>query len=204
VTKIILHKEDIPSFIEWGKEVAIDTETLGLNNFRDRLCLVQITNGDGTVHLVKFSRNNYECENLKKLLTNPLITKIFHFARFDIAAIKHYLKVLTQPVFCTKIASKIARTYTDHHGLKELCRELLGVHISKQQQSSYWGSSNLSKDQQQYAANDVIHLHELKSRLIEMLERENRLELAQNCIDFLPHRANLDLAGWTEDIFSHH
>lgn len=185
-------------------DLAIDTEAMGLYNLRDRLCVVQLSNGDGNAHLVQFERGAYDAPNLKQLLSNPETVKIFHFARFDVAIIKHYLGVDISPIFCTKIASKLVRTYTDAHGLKELCRELLGVNISKQQQSSDWGDSVLSKEQQSYAASDVLHLHKLREKLIAMLEREGRLHLAQQCYDFLPTRTALDLAGWPDvDIFHH-
>ena len=168
------------------------------------MCLIQISNGNGEAHLVNFDRGKYDAPNLKKLLSNNDIAKIFHFARFDVAAIKRFLGVELTNIYCTKIASKIARTYTDCHGLKDLCRELLGVTISKQQQSSYWGTASLSQDQLTYAASDVLYLHKLRERLNEMLEREGREMLAKKCFDFLPHRAEMDLSGWGEvDIFSY-
>jgi ribonuclease D len=195
---------DLPDNLVVAGDIAIDTETIGLNIQRDRLCLVQLTNGDGNVYLVQFSQNNYNAPNLKKLLLQPDSTKIFHYARFDLASIKHWLGVDVRNIFCTKIASKIARTYTDYHGLKDLCRELLGVQISKQQQSSYWGAQVLSKDQEEYAANDVIYLHRLRQVLITMLESEQRLTLAQQSFEFLPTRVALDLQGWLDiDIFAH-
>ena len=195
---------DLPDNLLITGDIAIDTETIGLNIQRDRLCLVQLTNGDGNVYLVQFSQNNYNAPNLKKLLLQPDSTKIFHYARFDLASIKYWLGVDVRNIFCTKIASKIARTYTDYHGLKDLCRELLGVQISKQQQSSYWGAQVLSKDQEEYAANDVIYLHRLRQVLITMLESEQRLTLAQQSFEFLPTRVALDLQGWLDmDIFAH-
>ncbi len=198
------HQQDLPSNLVIPGDLAIDTETMGLNTHRDRLCLLQLSNGNGDAHLVHFTDNQYACPNLRKLLLNTTATKIFHFARFDVAAIEHYLKISLTNIFCTKIASRLARTYTDSHGLKELCRELLGVQISKQQQSSDWGNKILSKEQQEYAASDVLYLHQLRDILVTMLKRENRLSLAHTCFDFIPTRASLDLAGWHElDIFSH-
>jgi ribonuclease D len=184
--------------------VAIDTETLGLNPRRDKLCLVQLSSGDGNAHLVQLDRSAYDAPHLKALLTNPSVTKIFHYARFDVAALKHHLGVATAPVYCTKIASKLTRTYTDRHGLKDLIKELLGIDLNKQQQSSDWGAHVLSDAQKQYAAQDVIYLHEVKARLDQMLAREGRTGLASACFDFVPVRADLDLAGWTEeDVFAH-
>ncbi len=201
---IRLFKGDLPADIDFGGEVAIDTETLGLNTFRDKLCLVQLSAGDGNAVLVQPDRDSYEAPNLKRLLENRDVLKIFHYARFDIAALKHWLGADVAPVYCTKIASRLVRTYTDRHGLKDLVREMLGVDISKQQQSSDWGTPVLSEAQKQYAAADVLYLHELKIRLDQMLAREGRTELAQACFDFLPVRAALDLAGWGEtDIFAH-
>jgi ribonuclease D len=195
---------DLPDDLLISGNIAIDTETIGLNIQRDRLCLVQLTNGDGNVYLVQFSQNNYNAPNLKKLLLQPDTVKIFHYARFDLASIKYWLGVDVRNIFCTKIASKIARTYTDYHGLKDLCRELLGVQISKQQQSSYWGAEVLSKEQEEYAANDVIYLHRLRQVLIQMLESEKRLTLAQQVFEFVPTRVALDLQGWLAmDIFAH-
>ena len=177
---------------------------MGLINPRDRLCLVQLSDGKGDVHLVQFERGCYEAPNLKKLLSDTTRTKLFHFARFDVAIIRHYLQIELSPIYCTKIASRLARTYTDSHGLKELCRELLGIQISKQQQSSDWGSGHLSQEQQDYAASDVLHLHKLRDILNGMLVREGRFHLAEQCFQFLPHRVALDLAGWPElDIFAH-
>jgi ribonuclease D len=202
--KIRLHKGDLPDGLELGPTVAVDTETLGLNPIRDRLCLVQLSAGDGSAHLVQFARDEYEAKNLKRMLTNPNVLKLYHFARFDLAIIKRYLGVLAAPVYCTRTASKIARTYTDKHGLKDLVKELLDVDLSKQQQSSDWGAANLSEQQLAYAANDVAYLHRLKDALDAMLKREGREKLAQACFDFLPARAELDLAGWAEgDIFAH-
>ena len=201
---ITLHKGDLPSGLSFGSSVAVDTEAMGLNNLRDRLCLVQLSSGDGNAHLVQFAPDSYDCPNLKKLLSDDKVQKIFHFARFDVAIIKHYLGVECRPLYCTKIASTLCRTYTDRHSLRELCRELLGVELNKQQQSSDWGSQTLSEDQKTYAANDVLHLHALKAKLDVMLAREGRLELAQQIIDFVPVRATLDLEGWPElDIFAH-
>ncbi|WP_395688362.1 ribonuclease D [Aestuariivirga sp.] len=201
---IKLHKGDLPQGIEFGTSVAIDTETLGLVPRRDKLCLVQLSAGDGNAHLVQLDRSSYDAPNLKALLTNPAITKIFHFARFDVAVIRYYLGVDVAPVYCTKIASKLTRTYTDRHGLKDLIRELLGIELNKQQQSSDWGAHMLSDAQKQYAAQDVIYLHELKARLDQMLIREGRDVVAESCFKFVPARAALDLAGWTEeDIFAH-
>ena len=187
-----------------GSSVAVDTETLGLVPRRDKLCLVQLSSGDGNAHLVQLDRSSYDAPNLKALLTDPAVTKIFHYARFDVAVIKQYLGVDTAPLYCTKIASKLTRTYTDRHGLKDLIKELLGIELNKQQQSSDWGAHVLSDAQKQYAAQDVLYLHELKSRLDQMLAREGRKAIAQACFDFVPTRAALDLAGWTEeDVFAH-
>jgi len=202
--KIKLHKGDLPDSLELGPAVAVDTETLGLNPGRDRLCLIQLSAGDGSAHLVQFARDQYEAKNLKRMLSNPNVLKLYHFARFDLAIIRRYLGILAGPVYCTRTASKIARTYTDKHGLKDLVKELLDVDLSKQQQSSDWGASNLTEQQLAYAANDVAYLHRLKDALDAMLEREGRQKLAQACFDFLPARAELDLAGWAEgDIFAH-
>ena len=200
---ITLHKEDLPDGIDFGSSVAIDTETLGLKPERDRLCLVQLSAGDGTAHLVQFSGKNYDAPNLRALLEDQSVLKLFHFARFDVAVMKQYLGVLCSDVYCTKIASKLARTYTDAHSLRHLCRELIGVEISKQQQSSDWGAEELSSDQLSYAANDVYYLHKLKDRLDVMLEREGRKAMAEACFKFLPMRAELDLRGWPDDIFEH-
>ena len=199
----VLHHQDIPSDVSFGASVAIDTETLGLNPLRDRLCVVQLSAGDGTAHLVKFDGKNYAAPNLKKILSDKNILKIFHFARFDVAVMQHYLGVVTAPVYCTKIASRLARTYTEHHSLKTLCKELAGLDLDKQQQTTNWAAADLSPEQLQYAASDVLHLHKLKEALDSALKREGRLELAKACFDFLPSRAGLDLAGWPEDIFAH-
>ena len=200
-----LHRGDLPPGLTFGDAVAIDTETMGLNPHRDRLCLVQLSRGDGDCHLVQFPPGELiDAPYLAKLLTDETVLKIFHFARFDIAVLEHALSVRCGPVYCTKIASRLSRTFTDRHGLKDLCRDLLGVEISKQQQSSDWGADALSRSQLEYAANDVLHLHALKEKLDAMLAREGRAELAQACFAFLPDRARLDLEGWPEvDIFSH-
>lgn len=199
-----VHRGDLPADVDFGASVAIDTETLGLNPLRDRLCVIQLSAGDGNAHVVQIPRDGPRPENLIRLLANPDVLKIFHFARFDLAVLERYLGVMTTPVYCTKIASKLARTYTDRHGLKDLTRELIGVDLSKQQQSSDWAADTLSHAQIAYAASDVLHLHELKAKLDVMLAREGRESLAQACFGFLPTRARLDLAGWAEtDIFSH-
>ena len=201
---IQLHHNDLPDGLDLGNQVAVDTETMGLNTARDRLCLVQLSAGDETCHLVQFAIDAYDAPNLKGLLGDPAVTKLFHFARFDLATIQHYLGVTCRPLYCTKVASKLARTFTDRHSLRDLCRELLGVDLSKQQQSSDWGAANLSDEQLRYAASDVLYLHRLKVILDDMLEREGRRDLAQACFDFLPSRAALDLAGWGEvDILAH-
>ncbi len=199
-----LYRGDLPADFDAGSSVAIDTETLGLKPGRDKLCLVQLSTGDGNAHLVQIDRDTFSAPNLKGLMANPAVTKIFHFARFDVAVLKHYLGVDTMPLYCTKIASKLVRTYTDRHGLKDLIKELLGIELNKQQQSSDWGSHVLSEAQKQYAALDVVYLHEVKARLDQMLEREGRLALAKSCFDFIPTRAALDLLGWSEDdVFAH-
>ncbi len=201
---IHLHHGDLPEGVVFGNSVAIDTETMGLDPNRDRLCLVQLSAGDGVCHLVQFAKGAYAAPRLKALLTDPAVLKIFHFGRFDIAMLQRYLGAIARPVYCTKIASRLVRTFTDRHGLKDLARDLLGVEISKQQQSSDWGSPELSDEQLRYAASDVLHLHALKAKLDEMLAREGRTALAQSCFDFLPTRALLDLGGWAaEDIFAH-
>ena len=201
---ITLHKGDIPADIDFGQTLAIDTETLGLNIHRDALCLVQLSAGDGNAHIVQLDREQYDAPNLKALLANPDILKIFHFARFDLAVIKKYLETDCAPVYCTRTASRLARTYTDRHGLKQCCRELLGIELNKQQQSSDWAATELKDVQLEYAASDVYHLHALKEKLDAMLERENRTGLARKCFEFLPTRAALDLAGWPDtDIFEH-
>ncbi len=199
-----MHKGDLPANIDFGTSVAIDTETMGLNPKRDRLCLVQLSAGDGSAHIVQFAQGAYDAPNLKKLMTDQDVTKIFHFARFDVAVMKEYLNIDCTPVYCTKIASRLCRTYTDRHGLKDLSRELLGVNMDKQQQSSNWGAEELSQDQKAYAASDVLYLHKLKEKLEDMLDKNGRRELAQSCFDFLPTRAELDLKGWPDlDIFHH-
>lgn len=201
---IELHKGDLPQGLDLGPVVAVDTETMGLDPTRDRLCLVQLSAGDGTCHLVQIGKGQIEAPTLSRLLADADTLKLFHFARFDIAMLNRYLGVAVAPLYCTKIASKLVRTYTDKHGLKDLTKELLGIDMSKQQQSSDWGAETLTQAQQQYAASDVLHLHALKQRLDEMLAREGRAELAQACFGFLPTRAQLDLSGWAdEDIFAH-
>ena len=201
---ITLHKGDIPKDLSFGSSVAIDTETMGLNPARDRLCLIQLSSGDGNAHLVQFAPGQYDAPNLKAMLLDQKVMKLFHFGRFDIASIKAYLDVECTPVYCTKIASRLARTFTDKHSLKELCKELLGVDMSKQQQSSDWGHDTLSQEQLAYAASDVLYLHKLKEKLDLMLEREGRAHLAKAAFTFLPHRASLDLEGWADvDIFAH-
>ena len=199
-----LHDADLPDDLDLGPMVAIDSETMGLRLGRDPLCVVQLSAGDGDAHLVQLRRDAYDAPNLKRLLTDPGVLKLFHFGRFDIAMFALHLGVVTAPVYCTKIASKLARTYTDRHGLKDLVRELLSVDMSKAQQSSDWGQAALTPEQIAYAASDVLHLHALKARLDLMLAREGRAELAQACFDFLPSRAQLDLAGWEDiDVFAH-
>jgi len=201
---IHLHHDDLPDGLDLGPTVAIDTETMGLIPHRDRLCVIQLSSGDGNAHLVKYEPGVPKSPNLARMLTDPAVLKLFHFGRFDIAVMARAFGVTTGPVYCTKIASKLVRTYTDRHGLKELCRELLGVEISKQQQSSNWGAEELTPEQQAYAASDVLHLHQLKAELDKRLAREGRTELAKACFHFLPNRAVLDLIGWAEqDIFSH-
>jgi len=199
-----LHIGDLPDNISFGNCVAIDTETMGLNPHRDRLCLVQLSAGDGTAHLVRFNLGAYNAPNLARLLADKNVIKLFHFARFDVAMLKHYLGVDTSPIYCTKIASRLVRTYTDRHGLRDVVKDLLGHEVSKQQQSSDWGDPNLNEAQLKYAAGDVLHLHALKAKLDGMLAREGRTNMAKACFDFLPVRAELDLLGWPEmDIFSH-
>nr|WP_321442369.1 ribonuclease D [uncultured Hyphomonas sp.] len=200
---ITLHKGDLPADMDFGPVVAIDCEAMGLNLHRDHLTLVQLSSGDGTAHLVQLGRD-YDCPNLKSLLTDPKVIKIFHYGRYDIAMMLRWMGITCAPVWCTKIASKLARTYTDRHGLKDVAREVAGVELSKAQQSSDWGTKELSDAQMQYAASDVLHLHQIKAGLEAMLIREGRLEMAQACFDFLPMRARLDLAGWDDqDIFAH-
>ena len=199
-----LHRGDLPSGLDFGASVAVDTEAMGLSPGRDRLCLVQISSGDGDAHLVQFAPQSYRAPVLCALLEDAAVTKVFHFARFDLAVLHKYLGVLAGPVYCTKIASKLARTYTDRHGLRDLCRELLNIELSKQQQSSDWGAPELSPAQKEYAAHDVLHLHRLRVALDEMLAREDRTHLAAAAFAFLPARAELDLAGWGEtDLFAH-
>ena len=201
---IDVHENDLPAGLDFGDCVAVDTETMGLNPARDRLCLLQLSAGDGNTHIVRFGGDGYDAPNLRSLLADQSVTKLFHFARFDLAVIHRYLGITCTPIYCTKIASKLARTFTDRHGLKDLCRDLLGVALSKEQQSSDWGARELSDDQIEYAAADVLHLHRLRERLDEMLVREGRAALANGCFAFLPHRAALDLAGWADtDIFAH-
>lgn len=206
---ITVHQHDLPTGLDFGPVVAVDTETMGLNPHRDRLCLVQLSMGDGNAHIVQIiptalGGRGFNCPNLKALLTAPQTTKLFHYARFDIAALYNAMGVLAAPVICTKIASRLVRTYTDRHGLKELCRDLLGVEMSKQQQSSDWGARDLTPEQLNYAASDVLYLHALWEKLKSLLEREGRLDLAQAIYEFLPIRAKLDLLGYTDpDIFSH-
>ncbi len=199
-----LHRGDLPNDFQPGDSVAIDTETLGLNPHRDRLCLVQLSTGDGSAHLVQIAKGQTQAPNLTRLLVDEKVTKIFHFARFDLAILQKTFGFHARPVYCTKIASRMTRTYTDRHGLKDLLRDLLGVEISKQQQSSDWGADNLTEAQLAYAASDVLHLHALREKLDVMLARENRDKIARECFDFLPARAELDLLGWPEtDIFAH-
>ncbi|MCC5992103.1 MAG: ribonuclease D [Rhodobacteraceae bacterium] len=199
-----LYADDLPDDLDLGPIVAIDCEAMGLNPHRDRLCVVQLSSGDGDAHLVQVANPVRPAPNLTRLLADPNRLKLFHFGRFDIALLRHSYGVTTAPVYCTKIASKLVRTYTDRHGLKYLLSELLGVDISKQQQSSDWGARELSRAQQDYAASDVLHLHRLREALDQMLQREGRSALAQRCFDFLPTRAELDLAGWPDtDIFAH-
>jgi len=201
---VTLHEGDLPESVSFAGDVAVDTETMGLDPARDRLCLVQLSGGDGDARIVRFAPGRYEAPRLKALLADDGVTKLFHFARFDVAVIRHYLGVDCRPVYCTKVASKLARTFTDRHGLKDLCKDILGVALSKEQQSSDWGAEALSEAQLAYAAADVLHLHALKQALDAMLVREGRAELAAACFAFLPTRAALDLAGWRgEDIFAH-
>jgi ribonuclease D len=201
---IFFHKNDLPANINFKNSVAIDTETMGLNIHRDRLCLLQISAGDGNAHLIQFEQYKYDAPNLKKILSDDSIEKIFHFARFDLASIKYYLNITIKNIYCTKIASRLIRTYTDSHGLKSICEELLGVEISKKQQSSDWGSADISEKQLEYAASDVLYLHALKEKLNKMLIRENRFEIFRSCVNFLPTRVELDLQNFsTIDIFTH-
>jgi len=201
---IEVHRGDLPAGIDFGPVVAVDTETMGLNPHRDRLCVVQLSAGDGVCHLVHFPTASYDAPRLKALMADPAVTKMFHFARFDLAVMRRYLGVVCRPVYCTKIAAKLTRTFTDRHGLKDLCKDLLGIELSKEQQSSDWGAETLTAEQVKYAARDVLYLHELRARLDAVLAREGRAELAQACFEFLPYRAELDLGGWDEpDIFRH-
>ena len=201
---IKLYKGDLPLGLDLGPVVAIDTETMGLNPHRDRLCLVQMSSGDGNAHLVQFAKGPIRAPRLAALLADPKVLKLFHFGRFDIAMLEHHLGVACEPVYCTKIAARLVRTFTDRFGLKDLCKELLGVDLSKQQQTSDWGAETLTEEQMTYAASDVLHLHALKAKLDALLEREGRAALAQACFQFLPTRARLDVAGWPEfDIFAH-
>jgi len=198
------HTGDLPNLNNYGRSVAIDTETMGLHPHRDRLCVVQLSPGDGTADVVRIELGQTEAPNIQKLLADAEVTKLFHYARFDVAALYNAFGTMTQTSYCTKIASRLVRTYTDRHGLKDLCRELLSVDISKQQQSSDWGAEKLSHAQVEYAASDVLYLHDLRRHLDRMLKREGRMEMAQSCFDFLPTRTQLDLAGWPEtDIFAH-
>ena len=201
---VTLHRGDLPSGLSFGACVAVDTESMGLNWDRDRLCLVQLSAGDGHAHLVQFIKGDYAAPNLKALLTDPHVTKLFHFARADLVTIKKYLGVMSMPVYCTKIASVLIRTFTDRHGLKDLARDLIGVDLSKEQQTSDWGAATLTQDQMNYAASDVLYLHRMKARLDDMLAREGRTELARQVMDCLPVRADLDLLGWRDsDVFAH-
>ena len=201
---VTLHRGDLPADLDFGASVAVDTETMGLNPERDQLCVVQLSAGDGNAHVVQLDRGTYNAPNLRALMANQNVLKIFHFARFDVAMLQRYLGVVPSPVYCTKVASKLVRTYTDRHGLKDLVKELANVDLSKQQQSSDWGARDLTEAQLAYAASDVLYLHEVKSVLDGMLAREGRMELAKACFAFLPVRAALDLAGWPEeDIFAH-
>ena len=201
---VTLHHGDIPANISFGTSVAIDTETMGLKPVRDRLCLVQLSAGDDNAHIVQFKADQYAAPNLRKLLADPKVTKLFHFGRFDIATLWMHLNVLTTPVYCTKIASRLARTFTQHHSLKTLCSELLDIDLDKQQQTTDWGADNITPEQIKYAASDVLYLHKLRISLDAILIREGRMHLAQSCFSFLPSRALLDVAGWSEeDVFAH-
>ncbi len=199
-----LYRGDLPEGVDLGPVIAIDTEAMGLNPHRDRLCLVQLSAGDGDAHLVQFAPGAYAAPRLKCLLADSSVLKLFHFARFDLAMIYHHLEVMALPVYCTKIASRLARTFTDRHGLRDLCKDLINIELSKQQQSSDWGAETLTEEQLRYAASDVLHLHALRDQLDAMLAREGRESLARACFEFLPHRVRLDLGGWSEqDIFVH-
>jgi ribonuclease D len=202
--KVALHKYDLPDDVSLGNSVAVDTETLGLKPERDPLCLVQLSSGDGTAHLVQLDRKDYNAPNLKRIFLDNKCLKIFHFARFDVTVLRHYLNVNCQPIFCTKIASKLTRTYTDKHGLKDLCKELLNIDLSKKEQASDWSVEELSKEQLEYAASDVLYLHELKGQLEKKLKKLDRFNLAQDCFNFIKTRTYLDLNGWPDiDIFEH-
>tara|TARA_S200000501_G_scaffold363264_1_gene393833 strand:+ start:10483 stop:11097 length:615 start_codon:yes stop_codon:yes gene_type:complete len=204
MTKILFHKYDLPTEVKFQDSVAVDSETLGLRPERDPLCLVQLSSGDGSAHLIQLNRDNYDAPNLKKVLTDKNCLKIFHFARFDVAVFKKYLNIECETIYCTKIVSKLVRTYTDKHGLKDLCKEFLNKDLSKQQQSSNWGAEELSEDQKKYAASDVIYLHAIKSKLDLQLEKLNRVNIANECFSFIKTRVELDLKGWPDiDIFSH-
>ena len=204
MTKIYFHKHDLPTDIKFQDSVAVDSETLGLRPERDPLCLIQLSSGDGNAHLIQLDRDKYDAPNLKKILTDKSCLKIFHFARFDVAVFKKYLNIDCEPIYCTKIASKLVRTYTDKHGLKDLCKETLNIDLSKQQQSSNWGAEELTEDQKKYAASDVIYLHEIKVKLDQQLIRMDRQALADQCFSFIKTRVDLDLKGWPDiDIFSH-
>ncbi len=203
MSNIFLHQQDLPENINFGTSIAVDTETTGLNFNRDRLCLIQISAGDGSCHIVQFSKNNYEAPILKNILKDKKILKIFQYARFDVAAIKKFLGVDCSPIYCTKIASKIARTNALSHSLKTLCKELLDVELEKENQCSDWGAEKLTQEQITYAANDVLYLHRIKQILDERLERENRKDLADACFNFILTRATLDIYGWNDDIFAH-
>jgi ribonuclease D len=201
---IELYQGDLPDGLDFGDSVAVDTETMGLNPYRDRLCLIQMSAGDGNCHIVQFRQGEYDAPNVRALLSNPAVTKIFHYARFDLATLYHHLGLMVEPVFCTKIASRLARTYTDRHGLKDVCSELLDIEISKEQQQSDWGAETLSPAQLTYAAADVLYLHRIREILADMLAREGRTELAEACFEFIRHRVKLDLGGWLDpDIFAH-
>jgi ribonuclease D len=198
-----LHKNDLPTGLSFGPVVAVDGEMMGLNPFRDRLCLMQLSAGDGDAHLVQFNGTDYSAPNLKALLTDPKVEKIYHVARTDVAFAHHWLGVRVNPVFCTKVASRLCRTFTDKHGMKEIIKDLLGIEIAKGLGSSDWGVAELTPEQMQYAAEDVLYLHALREKLMVMLKREGRLELAQACFNFLPYRAELDLGGWSEEMLGH-
>ena len=204
MTNIFFHKDDLAEGVKFQNSVAVDSETLGLRPERDPLCLVQLSSGDGTAHLVQLNRENYNAPNLKKVLSDKKCQKIFHFARFDVAVLKKYLNIDCEPIYCTKIVSKLVRTYTDKHGLKDLCKELINVDLSKQQQSSNWGAKELTEDQKLYAASDVLYLHQLKDILDQELLKLDRMDIADQCFSFIKTRVDLDLKGWPDiDIFSH-